>query len=165
MSTGGTPPSSSIGLFLATAKSISWGSEYLEFPDIISTPGTTVSISWKQAGLYTYGALYKNDVLFADLTSYSSTTWVSMPTYTFTSTGDDRIYIEINNKLATGANIYIYYNISDIAITTYTPSTTTNGVVGMNGSSVRMTNGTLGSYVEADSSGGASLVSSSTTYT
>ena len=161
VSTGGTPPSSSIGLFLATAKSISWGSEYLEFPDIISTPGTTVSISWKQAGLYTYGALYKNDVLFADLTSYSSTTWVSMPTYTFTSTGDDRIYIEINNKLATGANIYIYYNISDIAITTYTPSTTTNGVVGMNGSSVRMTNGTLGSYVEADSSGGASLVSSS----
>ena len=161
VSTGGTPPSSSIGLFLATAKSIFWGSEYLEFPDIISTPGTTVSISWKQAGLYTYGALYKNDVLFADLTSYSSTTWVSMPTYTFTSTGDDRIYIEINNKLATGANIYIYYNISDIAITTYTPSTTTNGVVGMNGSSVRMTNGTLGSYVEADSSGGASLVSSS----
>ena len=161
VSTGGTPPSSSIGLFLATAKSISWGSEYLEFPDIISTPGTTVSISWKQAGLYTYGALYKNDVLFADLTSYSSTTWVSMPTYTFTSTGDDRIYIEINNKLATGANIYIYYNISDIAITTYTPSTTTNGVVGMNGSSVRMTNGTSGSYVEADSSGGASLVSSS----
>ena len=161
VSTGGTPPSSSIGLFLATAKSIFWGSEYLEFPDIISTPGTTVSISWKQAGLYTYGALYKNDVLFADLTSYSSTTWVSMPTYTFTSTGDDRIYIEINNKLDTGANIYIYYNISDIAITTYTPSTTTNGVVGMNGSSVRMTNGTLGSYVEADSSGGASLVSSS----
>ena len=162
VSTGGTPPSSSIGLFLATAKSIFWGSEYLEFPDIISTPGTTVSISWKQAGLYTYGALYKNDVLFADLTSYSSTTWVSMPTYTFTSTGDDRIYIEINNKLATGANIYIYYNISDIAITTYTPSTTTNGVVGMNGSSVRMTNGTSGSYVEADSGGGASLVSSST---
>ena len=161
VSTGGTPPSSSIGLFLATAKSIFWGSEYLEFPDIISTPGTTVSISWKQAGRYTYGALYKNDVLFADLTSYSSTTWVSMPTYTFTSTGDDRIYIEINNKLATGANIYIYYNISDIAITTYTPSTTTNGVVGMNGSSVRMTNGTSGSYVEADSiAGGASLVSS-----
>ena len=161
VSTGGTPPSSSIGLFLATAKSIFWGSEYLEFPDIISTPGTTVSISWKQAGRYTYGALYKNDVLFADLTSYSSTTWVSMPTYTFTSTGDDRIYIEINNKLDTGANIYIYYNISDIAITTYTPSTTTNGVVGMNGSSVRMTNGTSGSYVEADSiAGGASLVSS-----
>ena len=161
VSTGGTPPSSSIGLFLATAKNILWGSEYVEFPPIVSTAGTSISITWKQAGRYTYGALYKNDVLYADLTSYSSSTWVSMPTYTFTSTGDDRIYIEINNKLDTGPNIYIYYNISDIAITTSTPTTTTNGVMGMNGSAIRMTNGTSGSYVEADSiAGGASLVSS-----
>jgi len=161
VSASGTTPSSSIGLFLATAKSILWGSEYIEFPAIISTAGTTISVTWKQAGRYTYGALYKNDVLYADLTSYSSSTWVSMPTYTFTSTGDDRIYIEINNKLDTGANVYIYYNASDFAITSYTPSTVTNGVVGMNGSSIRMTNGTSGSYVEADSiAGGASLHSS-----
>ena len=161
VSTGGTPPSSSIGLFLATAKNILWGSEYIEFPPIISTAGTSISITWKQAGRYTYGALYKNDTLYADLTSYSSSTWVSMPTYTFTSTGDDRIYIEINNKLDTGANVYIYYNISDIAITSYTPATTTNGVVGMNGSAIRMTNGTSGSYVEADSIGGGASLNSS----
>lgn len=162
VSASGTPPSSSVGLWVGTAPSILIKSMYIEFPPITSTAGTSISVQWKQAGLYTNGAIYKNDTLLADLSSYSSSTWITSPTYTFTSTGDDRIYIEINNTGAPPIAGYYYYNISDVAITTYSPSTATNGVVGMNGSAIRMTNGTSGSYVEADSiAGGASLASSS----
>ena len=161
VSASGTPPSSSVGLWVGTAPSILIKSMYIEFPPIISTAGTSVSVQWKQAGLYTNGAIYKNNVLLANLSSYSSSTWVTLPTYTFTSTGDDRVYIEINNTGAAPISGYYYYNISDIAITTSSPTTTTNGVVGMNGSAIRMTNGTSGSYVEADSiAGGVSLNSS-----
>ena len=161
VSASGTTPSSSVGLWVGTAPSILIKSMYIEFPPILSTAGTSVSVQWKQAGLYTNGAIYKNDVLLANLSSYSSSTWITSPTYTFTSTGDDRVYIEINNTGAAPISGYYYYNISDIAITTSSPTTTTNGVVGMNGSAIRMTNGTSGSYVEADSAGGATLASSS----
>ena len=161
VSASGTTPSSSVGLWVGTAPSILIKSMYIEFPPILSTAGTSISVSWKQAGLYTNGAIYKNDTLLANLSAYSSSTWITLPTYTFTSTGDDRVYIEINNTGAAPISGYYYYNISDIAITTSSPTTTTNGVVGMNGSAIRMTNGTSGSYVEANSiSGGASLNSS-----
>jgi len=159
----GTPPSSGKGLYMVTTTGTPnyLGNGYIEFPPIYSTAGTLIQVQWKQAGTYTYGKLYKNDVVFADLLSLSGTTWSSTGAYSFTSSGDDRLYIEINNFAASLPTANIYFNISDIAITSYTPSTTTNGVVGMNGSTIQMSNAS-GARVEARSSDGAAALYSST---
>ena len=158
----GTPPSSGKGLYMVTTTGTPnyLGNGYIEFPPIYSTAGTLIQVQWKQVGTYTYGKLVKNDVVFADLLSLSGSSWSSTGAYSFTSSGDDRLYIQINNFAASLPTTNIYYNISDIAITSYTPSTTTNGVVGMNGSTIQMSNAS-GSRVEARSSDGAAALYSS----
>ena len=159
----GTPPSSGKALYMGTTTGTPnyVGNGYIEFPPIYSTAGTLIQVQWKQAGTYTYGKLVKNDVVFADLLSLSGSSWSSSGAYSFTSSGDDRLYIQINNFAATPSVSTIYYNISDIAIISYTPSTVTNGVVGMNGSTIQMSNSS-GSRVEARSSDGAAALYSST---
>ena len=159
----GTPPSSGKALWFGTQASPTpyVGNGYIEFPPIYSTAGTLIQVQWKQVGTYTYGKLVKNDVVFADLLSLSGTTWSSTGAYSFTSSGDDRLYIQINNNAATPSVSTIYYNISDIAITQYTAGSVTNGVVGMSGSTIQMSNSS-GARVEARTSDGAAALYSST---
>lgn len=157
----GTTPSSTKAIWLGTAPNITAKTMYVEFPTINAPVGTPIGVQWKQAGVYSYGAVYKNDIPLADITSSSSSTWVTSASYNFTSTGDDRVYIEISTASLPDISGYYYFNISDIAISSGTPVQTTYGSMGLNGSTIRMTNTSSGSYVEADSSaGGASLNSS-----
>jgi hypothetical protein len=160
----GTPPSSGKALYFGTQASPTpyVGNGYIEFPPIVSPAGSTISVQWKQVGTYTYGKLVKNDVVLADLLSLSGSSWASSAAYTFTSSGDDRLYIQINNNAATPSASLIYYNISDIAITQYTAGSSTDAVVGMNGSTLQMSNATSGARVEARSSDGAAALYSST---
>ena len=163
ITTTGTPPSSGKAIWGATTSGVNAvGSFYLEFPVINAPAGTTISVQWKNAGFYTYGALYKNDVLLADLTSYTSISWISTPAFTFTASGDDRLYIQINNTTFPTPGVVRYYNISDIAITQYSLSSSNDGVVGMNGSTIQMSNAASGARVEARSSDGAAALYSST---
>jgi len=159
----GTPPSSGKAIWGATTSGVNAvGSFYLEFPVINAVPGTQISIQWKNAGLYTFGALYLNDVKSIDLSPYTSTSWISTPAFTFTASGDDRFYIQINNTTFPTPGVVRYYNISDIAITQYSIGSTTDAVVGMNGSTIQMSNAVSGARVEARSSDGASALYSST---
>jgi hypothetical protein len=161
LSVTGTPPASGKAIWVGSTPNSIAKTMYIEFPPILAPVGTPVSVQWKQVGQYSYGAVYKNDVLLDNITASSSaTTWSTSTNYTFTSTGDDRIYIEISTETMPPNVNYYYFNISDIAITTANPTQTTNGLVGMNGSAVRMSNIFSGASVEADAVGGASMTSS-----
>jgi hypothetical protein len=164
VTTSGTPPSSGKGLYMVTTTGTPnyLGNGYIEFPAITAPAGTTISVQWKQVGTYTYGKLYKNDVVLVDLLSLSGSSWTSSGSYTFTSSGDDRLYIQLNNFAAPLPTTNIYFNISDIAITQYSVSASTDALIGMNGSSVQMSNAASGAYVEARSSDGAAALYSST---
>ena len=159
----GTPPSSGKALYMVTTTGTPnyLGNGYIEFPAITAPAGTTISVQWKQVGTYTYGKLVKNDVVLADLLSLSGSSWTSSGSYTFTSSGDDRLYIQLNNFAAPLPTTNIYFNISDIAITQYSAGSSTDAVVGMNGSTIQMSNAVSGASVQARSSDGAAALYSS----
>lgn len=161
VSTSGTTPSSGKAIWVGSTPNSIAKAMYIEFPPILAPVGTPVSVQWKQAGVYSFGAVYKNDALLDDITTDSSSIWISSTNYTFTSTGDDRIYIEINTEAMPPQVGYYYFNISDIAITTATPTQSNNGIMGMNGSTIQMSNAVSGSKVEARSSDGAVALTSS----
>jgi hypothetical protein len=164
LTTSGTPPVSGKGIWTSSGTVPSAYNTYIEFPVITAPAGTQIVISWKQAGIYSSGSLWKNDINYASLTSFSDTgspSWKTIDTsvsagLTFTSSGDDRLYILIQNAvgLAPPSSLNTIFNISDIAITQQVPTSTVVGSVGMNGSAVQMSNGASGAYVEANSSGG-----------
>ena len=162
LSVTGTTPASGKAIWVGSTPNSIAKTMYIEFPPILAPLGTPVSVQWKQVGQYSFGAVYKNDVLLDNITANSSaTTWSTSSNYTFTSTNEDRIYIEISTETMPPNVNYYYFNISDIAITTASPVQTTNGLVGMNGSAVRMSNIFSGAYVEADAvAGGVSMTSS-----
>ena len=164
LTTSGSPPASGKGIWTSSGTVPSAYNTYIEFPVITAPAGTQIVISWKQAGIYSSGSLWKNDINYASLTSFSDTgspSWKTIDTsvlggLTFTSSGDDRLYILIQNAvgLAPPSSLNTIFNISDIAITQQVPTSTVVGSVGMNGSAVQMSNGVSGAYVEANSSGG-----------
>ena len=164
LTTSGSPPASGKGIWTSSGTVPSAYNTYIEFPVITAPAGTQIVISWKQAGIYSSGSLWKNDINYASLTSFSDTgspSWKTIDTsvlggLTFTSSGDDRLYILIQNAvgLAPPSSLNTIFNISDIAITQQVPTSTVVGSVGMNGSAVQMSNGASGAYVEANSSGG-----------
>ena len=171
LTTSGSPPTSGKGIWTSSGTVPSAYNTYIEFPVITAPAGTQIVISWKQAGIYSSGSLWKNDINYASLTSFSDTgspSWKTIDTsvlggLTFTSSGDDRLYILIQNAvgLAPPSSLNTIFNISDIAITQQVPTSTVVGSVGMNGSAVQMSNGVSGAYVEANSSGGGVAMYSS----
>ena len=163
VSVTGTTPASGKAIWVGSTPNSIAKTMYIEFPPILAPVGTPISVQWKQVGQYSFGAVYKNDVLLANITASSSaTTWSTSTNYTFTSTGDDRIYIEISTETLPPNVGYYYFNISDIAITTASPTQTNNGIMGMNGSTIQMSNAVSGAKVEARSSDGAAALTSST---
>lgn len=159
LTTNGTFPASGKG---AWTQSTAYTS-YIEFPTIASTPGTPVSVAWKQAGIYNYGVLYKNDVPLIYLTSLTNAPgdlhWITIdtattsPALTFTSTGEDRLYILVQNQVSA---LYPYntpLNIGDISITTTSTTPVTKGFLGYITPSFEMVNATSGSLISIKDSG------------
>ena len=149
----GTTPASGKAIWVASAPFALAKTMYIEFPTINAPVGTSISVSWKQVGVYSFGQVVKNDLPLANITSSSSTTWITSSTYTFTSTGEDDIYIEISTENLPIITGNYYFNISDIAISENIPVVTTRALMGMNGSAIRLSNSASGTYVEADNSG------------
>jgi hypothetical protein len=140
---GGYQPDVSVGTY----------NSYLEFPAITAPAGTAVSVSWRQVGVYTTLWLYKNDTFVSSLAAYTSSgSWVSIPTYTFNSSGNDRLYLLVNNTGRPDRPLNTSYGFGDVSITTNVETYTPVGQVITNGSSLRLSNA-AGAYLDVATGG------------